>query len=661
MPEITNILSQFWQELKRRKVVRVITVYAAAAFGILELLSIIIEPLGLPDWTLQFAIVFLCIGFIIDVILSWIYDIKPEGGIVKTKPAVNLKKEGTPVYSGGWKIASYISFVVTVGLIVINIFPRSSKKVILDKSIAVLPFDYLGDEPDKQYLADGTMDEILLNLSKIKDLRVMSKTSVGQYRNTDKTIAEICEELDVAFVLEGSFQKSHNQVRLIVQLIETGKEGHAWAKKYDRNWQDIFAVQSEVAQLVAQAIQAVITPEEKQLIEKIPTANLTAYDFFRKGREEQENWWYDFDREALERAEVLFHKALQYDSTYAQAYTGLAYIYQAKQNRETVFTETSLDSMLILADIALSFDDQLSEAYVIRGRYYMAHNKKVEAANEFEKALQFNPNEWLAYYNIGSLYFLDDNVKTIDNYQKAASLHRGNYLPRIYQHLGHTYAMAGFMEKYRFYKEEALKLDDDSAEYYKALAQLEDANGNFEKAIVLGKKSYAMDSTDLRVMILLGIDHMYLGQLEESLEYWKKYVIRYKTLDLPLSLAVFRIGYAYLENGFKEEADNYFNIGFESYNDILESSRFALNFILHYDLATIYAVLGDKEKAFEHLRLFNRKQVMPFYMIKDIKNDPMFDGIRDEPEFQQIVRDVEAKYQAEHERVRQWLVENDML
>ena len=128
MPQPSNKISQFWQELKRRKVVRVITVYAAAAFVILELLSIIIEPLRLPEWTLQFAIVFLCIGFIIAVILSWIYDVHPEGGIVKTEPAHKTKAEDVPQSSNNWKIASYISFVVIVVLIVFNIVSRRQIK-----------------------------------------------------------------------------------------------------------------------------------------------------------------------------------------------------------------------------------------------------------------------------------------------------------------------------------------------------------------------------------------------------------------------------------------------------------------------------------------------------------------------------------------------------
>ena len=170
-----------------------------------------------------------------------------------------------------------------------------------------------------------------------------------------------------------------------------------------------------------------------------------------------------------------------------------------------------------------------------------------------------------------------------------------------------------------------------------------------------------MDSTNRLVIFMLGLEHMYLGQLEESLKYFNQYVNRIKTLEGSFGLESFKIGYAFWVNGFKEEAESYFNMGFEYHNDMLESDRNRSNFTLYFDLAAIYAFLEDKEKAFENLRLFNQRQRMPFYMIKDIKNDPLFDSIREESEFQQIVRDMETKYQAEHERVRQWLEENDIL
>jgi TolB-like protein/AraC-like DNA-binding protein len=262
-------------------------------------------------------------------------------------------------------------------VVVASMFILYLETSINDKSIAVLPFKSLSDDPERQYLADGVMDAIILHLSKIEDLRVIDRTSVEQYREPDRKANTICKELDVAYLLEGSFQKYGDQARLIVQLIRPGKEGRVWVKEYDRNWKDIFSVQSEVAQTIARELQAVITPEEKELIEKIPTANLTAYDFYQRGREELIKYWLDNNnREALERAENLYHEALEYDFDFAQAYTGLAWVYLEKQYSETFYAENFLDSMLILADIALSFDDQLAEAYEVRGDYYRLNCKK---------------------------------------------------------------------------------------------------------------------------------------------------------------------------------------------------------------------------------------------------------------------------------------------
>jgi tetratricopeptide (TPR) repeat protein len=318
--------------------------------------------------------------------------------------------------------------------------------------------------------------------------------------------------------------------------------------------------------------------------------------------------------------------------------------------------------MLILADIALSFDDQLAEAYVIRGDYYELNYEKEQAINEYDKAIKLNPNYWRAYWEKGGMYLHDDLVKTIDNYQKAASLQRGPFLPEIYRWIGFAYVMAGFKEKSIYYAKEALKLDDDSAAYYSFLAEIEDCFGNFEKAIEFGKKSYALDSTDWWVIYLLGLDHLYLGQFDEYFKYFKKYETIVKTLDRPHPWGTFRLGHAYWVNGFKEEAEYYFNTGLEFHNEMIELGRhYFQDFITFYNLASIYAFLGDKEKAYENLRVMNQRQKMPLWMIKDLNNDPLFDSIRDELEFQQIVRDVEAKYQAEHERVRKWLDENDML
>jgi TolB-like protein len=375
MPANADNPLSFFQELKRRKVIRVIIVYAAASFVILELISIIEEPFGLADWTLRFVFVVLCIGLVISIILSWIYEITPEG-IEKTKTVREISKEDKPVTSRSWKIASYISFVVIVGLIILNVNPRRrgiEKSVILEKSIAVIPF--IDDSPDKdnEHIINGIIEDLLINLQAIQDLRVPGRTSVAQYRNNPKPIPEIAAAMNVAYIVEGSGQHYGNKIRLRVQLVEGETDKHIWADSYGEvinGPEDIFRIQSQIAKSIADELQAVITSEQKQLIEKVPTTSLTAYDFYQRGREEHLKYWLNNNnKDALERAEDFYYKALEYDSTFAQSYIGLAWVFFHKRYWETLLAENFLDSMLILAETALSFDNQLSEAYLVKGNY----------------------------------------------------------------------------------------------------------------------------------------------------------------------------------------------------------------------------------------------------------------------------------------------------
>ncbi len=577
--------------------------------------------------------------------------------VFKPAPVPERSNKTTKIIAG-----TFIALaLIILGIIFIPKLIKSKEQ--LEKSIAVLPFKLLSDEPDKQYLADGMMDAITLHLSKIKELRVLGRTSTEQYRNPGKTLTAIGKDLNVSYLLEGSFQKFGDSVRLIVQLIRTGKEGHVWANNYDRLWNNIFSVQSEVAQSVASELNAVITPEEKQSIDKVPTVNLTAYEFYLRAIDEHQKHWLKWnDIEAVERAEELYHLALDYDSTFAQAYEGLANVYWHKHYGD-VLSENYLDSMLILLNIALSFDDQLASAYVKRGDYYQAINDKEQAIKEYDKALELDPNDWVVYLNSSNMY--DDEAIIIEYLLKAASLHRGYYLSRLYRRIAIS-LNAYSQEKSGYYLEEALKLDNDSADHFLALTRIENRTGNFEKAIEYGNKSYLFDSTINSVVYLLGINHSFLGQYEESLEYFKKYEVlnTLKIVD-PREEDIrdkFRIGYAYWMNGFKEEGEHYIDEGLKFYTRMLELNRIShRDFSTLYGFAAAYTFQGEREKAYEYLRLVSQKQKMTKWMINDIKNDPIFDNIRNEADFQQILHDIEAKYQAENERVMKWLEEQDML
>ncbi len=657
-----NKLSRFWQELKRRKVIHVITVYAGAAFVIIELINNITEPLHLPEWTPTLVIVLLAIGFPIAVIFSWIYDVHPEGGMVKTELAHKVKPEDIPKSSKSWKIASYISFVVIVGLIVLNVIPRTGKKDILDKSIAVLPFRNDSPDEEKMYFINGTMEAILDNLCRIEDLRVPGRTSVEQYRDVAKPIPIIAQELRVSYILEGSGQKIGDRILLTVQLLDGINDHHLWSKQYDREIQeveDLIDIQSEIAQLVAAEIEAVITPSEKEIIEKIPTTSISALDLYQRGNEAYWRYWSDHsDKEALERAEYFFIEALRYDSTFAQAYTGLARIYWGS---EGYFSEYRLDTARVLLDKALSFDPELVEAHTLNGRYYNARNDTIRAMREVDIAISLNPNDWEAYSikaDISSGY-----INQISNRQKAVLLNRGSELPRLLARLGSSYWNIGFFDKALEVYEEVLKLTGDSITYLNRSGIVEGFSGNTNRAIELYKHSIALDSTQLNTYFYLFQIYLKLGDIDQALKYGKIWVDRMEASGGLGVNYMHRVGTYYRLQGLQEEADYYYDLQIEyCLREIeLERSRAERNLYTYYDLASTYAITGETEKALENLRIWVTRPIIDIMILVYLRNDDHFNPIKDHPEFQEILNEAEAKYQAEHERVRKWLEENDML
>jgi TolB-like protein len=559
--------------------------------------------------------------------------------------------------------------VIGLALILLGYFliPTLSKpKEQLEKSIAVLPFRNDSPNDSTTYFLNGVMEEILNNLQRISDFsRVLSRNSVEQFRNnTTKSTPEIAKRLNVNYIVEGSGQKYGNKFVLRVQLIAAGNEKHLWGKSYDRiirETSDIISIQSEIAQSIAAELKTIITPEEKQLINKIPTTSITAYDFYQQGRDEHTKYLINNrDTAALQKAESLYHKALKYDSTFAQAYSGLATVYWDKYYLHEYLSKDFMDSVLILTKVALSFNNQLSEAYTLRGKYYGETGKPEQAIEEFDKAIKLNPNDWMAYSGEYSLYWdYTDLVNLINSSQKAASINRGPELPALLGNIGFAYFNAGFPDKAKQYFQDKLKLDGDSLEYYDALADNEFWLLNFNKSIEFAKKAYTIDSS---YAFFLGMDYSWLGRDEESFRYFKKFYESLKfTGEFNLN-NMHRIGYAYWQNGYKEEAKYYFNEQIKHCNRAIELKRsWGQGLYSYYDIAGVYAFTGEKDKSYKNLRIFNQIQRVSLWMANLIKTDPLFNSIRNEPEFQKIAKDIEAKYQAEHERVRKWLEEQGML
>jgi len=460
--------------------------------------------------------------------------------------------------------------------------------------------------------------------------------------------------------VDGTFIKEGDQTRLYVELIQSGREEAVWTNNYDREMKNIFAVESEVAQKIAGELNAVISPEEKELIEKIPTTNLTAYDLYQRGREEYQKYLNDIDnRGALEKAEALYHQALNLDPAFAQAYIGLANVYWGKQHWNEFFSKNFMDSALNLADRALSYDEKLSEAYLLRGRYYNDAGDTEKAAEEYDKGIRYNPNDWKLYYDKAYLYRHGDQVRYLENAYKAAELHRGPELLDILLGISLSYVDTGFDDKAKEVAEEVLKLKGDSLEYYKVHAAIERFNGNRTKANEYLLRGYCMDST---LSLDLAQNCWYLGQNKEALKYFKKAFEIWKVEGNLQLWELDDFGYVYYINGYYEKAEECFKEAMEYFQGEVNLGRYRSGqYFTYYDMARIYAYRGDREQAIANLKIYDQREIMLLWQVVLIDGDPFFNDIRDEPEFQQIVRDVEAKYQAEHERVRNWLEENKIL
>lgn len=603
-------------------------------------------------------------------------DFETPGELNPAQPSKEKFKKGN-----AGKIVIYIFALLLIFTVIVflgySFFFKTIKDYVgnpvagTEKSIAVLPFNNQSDSTANQYFIDGVMEEILTNLSRIHDLRVVSRTSVEQFRESKTPTSEIAKKLHVDYVVEGSGQKYGNSLSLRVQLIDASKDKHIWAESYEQEIgepKDIFKIQSRIAQSIAVELKATITPEEKKLIDKIPTTNLTAYDFYLKAEDEVMGQWPEFKPEAARRKEVLLHKALKCDSTYAQAYASLAGILWVKIDRDSSITDINIfnkyvDSMLVFTNTALSYDDKLAEAYNIRGVYYGYKGSAKKSVEEYDKAIRINPNYGGAYLSIALTYQNVDLIKTLVNGQKAASLSHGSELLGILKILAYFYYQAGFPDKGNNILLEASKLDGDSAMYigyvvyYKAIYL-----GDYKSAIGYYEKRYLRDSTDAGVLDNLGKFYLLLGHYQESLKYYKKYISLLKSRGQTKPPLESNIGYSYLRNGYRKEADFYFDKTIEGYTNPLFRARYVYREIeWDYNLASIYAGRGDKGQAYENLKMFDQSQTVSLDWVTSIKNNPLFNNIKNEPEFQKIVRNIEARYQAEHERVRKWLEKQKML
>jgi len=455
-------MSGFFEEVKRRKVYRVAAAYVIAGGGIIQLASAAFPAWELPNWTLRLVIVALLIGFPIALILAWAFDVTPQG--IKTTPTA---LPGT--HRPGVIVSAVAGFFL---------LPRASAHKI-DKSIAVLPFENLSDEKENAYFADGIQDDVLTNLSKIGDLKVISRTSVMPYRGKASNLREIGKALGVATILEGSVRRIGNRVRVNVQLINAENDEHIWAEDYDRDLTDVFAIQTDLAKKITGELQAKLSPAEKAQMERKPTENGEAYLAFVQANN-LGCALEDFDK--LKQSEQLYDRAVQLDPNFAVALarssllqSWIVHTYDPTRERR--------EKARILAERALRFEPDLPEAHLAVGySYYYGDNNYDAALREFEIAQRGLPNESDAYLAVGAIQRRQGKwAESTANLEKAVSLNPKDIWPL--QNLTFNYAMLRNYDAANKTIDRALAIDPNALEPLEVKSKLAIAEkGDFSVA-----------------------------------------------------------------------------------------------------------------------------------------------------------------------------------
>ena len=479
-------------ELKRRNVIRVGIAYVIVAWLIAQVTELALESFGAPDWVIKTVLFLLVIGFPVALIFAWAYELTPEG--VKRDTGVGA---ASPPQARAAKSGTALSSDL--------------------KSIAVLPFENVSREEANEPFTIGLHDDLLTHISKIRSIKTISRTSVSQYRRTTKTIPQIAEELGVRTVLEGGVQRAGDRVRINAQLIDARTDEHLWAESYDRQLTvaDIFAIQSEIATAIAEALRATLSPEEQERLETAPTENLAAYDAYLLGRQRMTK------RTSIALAEAVdyFQQAIEIDPDFALAYVGLAENYELQGD----YSGIAQDEMFAKAEIAigkaLELDDRLGEAHASLGRIKTFTGDFEGAEPAFQRALQLNSNYATAHDWYAILLGRSGRLP-----EALAQIKRGfelDPLSGIINHdMGYILSALGRFDESLAQFEKVIEIDPAFPTAYWHIGQLYSAAfGRLDKAVVWHRKGIYLDPGNPEIPASLSMVYLDVGD-DVNANYW---------------------------------------------------------------------------------------------------------------------------------------------
>ena len=577
----------FFAELKRRNVYKVAVAYIVAGWALSQGIAQVFPVFDVPNWVIRSIVVLIIIGLPIALVLAWMFEITPEG-IKRTEtadamPGTARQKKHT------WIYVVVIGGLVSIGLFFLGRYSAGSRAVstssISNKSIAVLPFDNLSRDPDNAYFAEGVQDEILTRLAKVADLKVISRTSTQHFKSAPENLPEIAKQLGVTNILEGSVQKTADQVRVNVQLINAMTDAHVWADTYDRKLTDIFAVESEIAKAIAETLQAKLTGAEKSSIAKAPTANPEAYELYLKGR----FFWNKRTGDDLRKSIEYLKQAIAKDPGYALAYAALADSYGLLRFYGGASPAESVVPAQAAAKKALELDDSLAEAHASLGLIATEELEVNRGVNELERAIQLNPNYATAHHWLGlALATLRQSDRSIGELKRALELDPLSMIINADLSIIYLYAR------------------------------------RYDAAEAQARKTLEIDSRSFVAHYYLGAALQLTGRLKEAIPEFQKAV---ELNNDPYSIAM--LAQAYARNGQTDEARKLL----AHLNEMAKSAE-----VPDYALATAYTSLGEKERAIEALEHgFSEGNKSYLFLLP---GDPFLDDLRGDPRFEALVQKI---------------------
>ena len=515
-----------------------------------------------------------------------IFAISNEGLVVPKKGQIReraLQKTGLGVNSKRLLAAAVVLFLVTLlyGAF-LWYYQKSAAADKGPKSIAVLPFVNLSNDQTQDYFSDGMTADLLSQLSKINDLRVVSRTSVMQYKNTNKSIQEIAKELDATHILEGSVRKFNDQVRIAVNLIEAKTDNRIWSVDFDREIEDVLEVQRDVSLEVVKLLRANLTDAERNRVEKIPTNNQKAYDLFQRGQSVLRHTV--GTKNQMDEAIRLFQQAIALDPNFSLAYVGVAETYLGYATWGRISPREAIPKAKQAVERARAIDDELGECYQILGAIYL-YEQEYETAKLFlERAIELNPSYVESYSWMARMELLTGNLdETIRLLRTAQQLD-----PVSTQYAGfitYAYYVNGYYDEGMNAAEEVLKIDPNDNWLLWNLGNIYIGKEEYQQAIqVFGNRSLASNTN------------------------WA-------------------LGYAFGKAGLYDEAQRVLDY---------QLSKLEIDYVPAIMISAIYMGMDRHEEAFQWLELAMEEGIAPI-LFPEVTVGPKFEALRSDPRFQELI------------------------